>query len=183
MEDYTNEQQEQQSADRRYNSRQRLSAAALTLGILAVISCMILYISLPLGALAIILALLSRGGKPLAGRARAAIIAGVCAIGLTAGTTGYALYVYQTNPSVHMQVDYIVDYLMDGYLSGESGSLYDLGSDSATAPDGSDGSSDDGSLSNGSSDDSGSYSGPGSQNLPCPSSSSSSDASTGGVFT
>lgn len=47
----------------RSQGSQRMEIASLTLGIIAVSSCLCLYLSIPCGALAIILASLSRGGQ------------------------------------------------------------------------------------------------------------------------
>ena len=47
-----------------YNSSVRkMESAALILGIISVVTCLILYISIPCGALAIMFAFLSRGGN------------------------------------------------------------------------------------------------------------------------
>ena len=45
------------------NSSRKMESAALILGIISVVSCLIIYISIPCGALAILFACLSRGGN------------------------------------------------------------------------------------------------------------------------
>lgn len=45
------------------NHSDRMEIAAMTLGIISIVSCTCLYLAIPCGALAIILASLSRGGQ------------------------------------------------------------------------------------------------------------------------
>lgn len=69
-----------------FNSKhsERMAIASMTLGMIALIGCTCLYLSIPCGALAIILATLSRGGDMrYTGKAQMGIILGASAIGLT----------------------------------------------------------------------------------------------------
>ena len=59
----------------------RMEATAMTLGLIAILSCTCLYISIPCGALAIIFASLSRGGGMTYGaRAQLGLILGIVAV-------------------------------------------------------------------------------------------------------
>ena len=66
------------------NYSDRMELASLTLGIVAVISCACLYLSIPCGALAVIFANLSRGGRmQYGGRAQIGMILGIIAVAFT----------------------------------------------------------------------------------------------------
>lgn len=84
-----------------YSSKhsERMAIASMTLGMIALIGCTCLYLSIPCGALAIILATLSRGGDMhYTGKAQMGIILGASAIILTvliyAGSFALALMQY-----------------------------------------------------------------------------------------
>lgn len=63
---------------------ERMEIASMTLGILAVSSCLCLYLSIPCGALAVILATLSRGGQMQYGpKAQAGLILGIIGLSFT----------------------------------------------------------------------------------------------------
>lgn len=84
-----------------YNNRQntRMEVAALTLAIIAMVSCVCLYLSIPCAALAIIFASLSRGGEmQYSTMAQIGLILGIIALVLTitlyAASFGVVLYQY-----------------------------------------------------------------------------------------
>lgn len=67
--------------------------AALTLGILSIVCCTCIYLSIVLGALAIIFALLSKGGTTsMSTKALISLILGVSGIVLTVAFFGISLY-------------------------------------------------------------------------------------------
>lgn len=67
------------------NHSDRMEIAAMTLGIISIVSCTCLYLAIPCGALAIILASLSRGGQIRYGaKAQVGLILGIIGIVLTA---------------------------------------------------------------------------------------------------
>ena len=67
--------------------------SALIFGFLSILSCSILYVSVILGALAILFALLSRGGKQkLSPRAKLGLILGIIGMVLTVLLSVYAFY-------------------------------------------------------------------------------------------
>lgn len=68
----------------RSNHSERLAIASMTLGIIALLGCTCLYLSIPCGALAIILATLSRGGQMrYSSKAQIGLIFGAAALILT----------------------------------------------------------------------------------------------------
>jgi hypothetical protein len=70
-----------------------LETASVILGILGLLSCVILYFSLPLGALGILFALLSRGSRPhMSTRAKTGLGLSAAGLILTLTLTGTALY-------------------------------------------------------------------------------------------
>ncbi len=83
----------------RSNHSERMAIASMTLGMIALIGCTCLYLSIPCGALAIIFATLSRGGQMrYSGKAQMGLILGASAIILTvliyAGSFALALMQY-----------------------------------------------------------------------------------------
>lgn len=67
------------------NHSDRMEIAAMTLGIISIVSCTCLYLAISCGALAIILASLSRGGQMRYGaKAQVGLILGIIGIVLTA---------------------------------------------------------------------------------------------------
>lgn len=77
---------------------ERMEVTAMTLGLIAILSCTCLYISIPCGALAIILASLSRGGGMTYGaRAQLGLIFGIIGVAVTVVLYGifFAAALYQ----------------------------------------------------------------------------------------
>ena len=82
----------------RSNHSERMAITSMTLGMIALISCTCLYLSIPCGALAIIFATLSRGGQMrYSGKAQMGLILGAAALILTvvAYGTSFALALAQ----------------------------------------------------------------------------------------
>lgn len=66
------------------NHSEKMAITSMTLGMIALLSCTCLYLSIPCGALAIIFATLSRGGQMrYSGKAQMGLIFGIAAIVLT----------------------------------------------------------------------------------------------------
>ena len=106
---------EQQPGQRRGGMR----LAAMVMGVLSVITCMMIYVSVPLGALAILFALLSRGRGRQLGNAKPALIMGVAGILASSILTGYALYSYYHDPVLHAQVNQLIERYRRVYFNGE----------------------------------------------------------------
>ena len=84
-----------------YGNRQSpnpMETLSLILGVLSVVTCSCCYLSLPMGAVAIVLALLSRGGQmKLSSKAKLAIAVGIMGLALTIGMYTLCFYVTFTN--------------------------------------------------------------------------------------
>ncbi len=94
-------------------------AAARTLSILCVITIGFIYLSVPLGALAILFALLSGGAHKLKKPQKTAIRTAVIGMVLSAAVTGYMFYRVYSDPVLYAQMQEMVDYFMAVY-NGES---------------------------------------------------------------
>ena len=71
-----------------------MEAIALTLAYGSLIMCSCLYLSIPMGAMAILFALLSRGGRmSLSAKARNALVLGIAGIVITVVITGVSFYI------------------------------------------------------------------------------------------
>lgn len=83
------------------NHSDRMEIAAMTLGIISIVSCTCLYLAIPCGALAIILASLSRGGQMRYGaKAQVGLILGIIGIVLTAVIIFRRLHLHCTSTEV-----------------------------------------------------------------------------------
>ena len=100
-----------------------LATGALVLAILAVPFFFLFYVSIPLGATAIILALLSRGRGKLRGRAKTATLIGTAAIAFSASFTVYLFVSVYQSPDLQRQIEQIVEYYFDYYGLNEEDSL------------------------------------------------------------
>lgn len=77
-----------------YQRGNAMETAAMVLGTSSLIMCNCLYIAIPFGALAIIFALLSRGGKmSMSAKARNGLILGIVGIVVTIVFYAYAFYI------------------------------------------------------------------------------------------
>ncbi len=83
-----------------------LARVSFLLGILSLMSCMVIYIAVPLGALAVIFALLSRTDSPKSKKCRASIICGICGMVLTTVITWTAFYKVFTDPEMFGAIEY-----------------------------------------------------------------------------
>ena len=83
------------------NTRPRpnyMETFAFTLALFSIVTCTCCYLSLPMGAVAIVLALLSRGGQmKLRSKAKLAIAVGIIGLALTIGMYALCFYVAFTN--------------------------------------------------------------------------------------
>ena len=110
---------------------QGLETASMILGLFALFSVMIIYVSIPLAALSIITGLLSRGNGRVKGRSKRGIMIGGIALGASLGITAVTVGMYFTNPQYRQTVHELVDYYMERY-GLESTSDSDTGSDEGT---------------------------------------------------
>lgn len=104
------------------SSRNNMGTAAMILSLIAMITIQVFFISIPCAAVAIILALLSKGKGRLMPKARAALITGVTAAVLSASITGYAVYYVMHDPAMRAQIENMYDYYLDPDASSNAGS-------------------------------------------------------------
>ena len=126
------------------NRRKPLATASLVFGILSIVLCSVIYLALPLGALAIIFAVLSHTEYKMAGKSRAGMICGFCGIIATIVVTVFSFYYVLTNPTMRSYVEYYVqmysgdadfslDAMLEDLLIGDFGASDDAGHDSAAS--------------------------------------------------
>lgn len=87
-----------------------MATASLVCGIIALLSFQLFFISLPLAGAAIILALLSRKGGRVEGRARLALIAGAVAAVICCMYTWYMIRTVYNDPRLRAQVEQLYNY-------------------------------------------------------------------------
>ncbi len=83
-----------------------LARVSLVLSIVSLMTCMVIYISLPCGALAVIFALLSRTDTIKSRKYRASVICGICGMVLTSVLTWSAFYKVFTDPEMFDAIEY-----------------------------------------------------------------------------
>lgn len=107
--------------DRKYKSRSSLRSAAMILAVISLISFLMVYISVPLGAIAIILALLSKGQDEVTGKHKTIIALAAAGMCTSTALTGFAFYRVTTDPVLKKQMQQMLNYYTSHYL-GESAS-------------------------------------------------------------
>ena len=103
-----------------------MSTAALFCSIAAVVTFQLFFISLPLAGAAVILALLSRGNGPVAGRAKIALIGGIAAFILTSAFTTYAVRTVYKNPALRRQMEQLYEYYTGQSVGTQEQILQDI---------------------------------------------------------
>lgn len=86
--------------------RNVFAPAAILLGVLSLFSSMIIYISLPCGALAILLAILSRTDSPMTKKAKTGLICGVAGMTATIILTVSAFYIVLSDSDMRSILEY-----------------------------------------------------------------------------
>ncbi len=89
--------------------------AARILSTLSILFFWMIYLAVPLSSLAILLALLSRGGKQRIRHLRFVLLKSSIALIISISITGYAYYQVQTDPELHDRFQAIMEYYMDYY--------------------------------------------------------------------
>ena len=100
-------------------AKRNMATASLVCGVIAVFAFQLFFISLPLAGASIILALLSRTGKGVYGRARIGLIASAGAVFFSCMYTWYAIRTVYSDPRLRAQVEQLYNYYT-GQLSGAS---------------------------------------------------------------
>ena len=94
---------------------QNLETASMVLGLLALFSVLIVYVSIPLAALSVITGLLSRGNGRLKGRSKRGVMIGGIALAVSLTITAATVGMYFTNSQYRQTVHELVDYYMQRY--------------------------------------------------------------------
>lgn len=114
----------------------KMATAALILAFLSVPLFFLFYVSIPLAATALLLALLSRGKAAVSFRGKMAIFIAAVSIGLSASITISAAVALYRSPELRHQLEQIMDYY-DSFYEEDSQSISDLLEDYLTEPGGS----------------------------------------------
>ena len=106
-----------------------MATASMILGILGIIGSMCCYFALPMSAIGILLALLSRGNnKHLSSRAKNGLWLSIASLVLTVGMTGYTLYKYRdiiNSPQFQQQMEDYLEYYYGGKEAQDPDSFLD----------------------------------------------------------
>ena len=86
--------------------RNTMATAAVVFGILSLVTSLMIYISLPCGALAVIFALLSRTEKPMRKKAKTGLICGICGMAATVIITVSAFYYVLSDSGMRSFLEY-----------------------------------------------------------------------------
>ena len=128
--EYEPDEQERAGHSGRYS--QGMLHAAMVFSVLSLLTCMMIYLAVPFGAMAILFVLLSRGRKKHPGQARTAVIMAVISMCASTALSGYALYRYYHDPVIRMQVDHLIDYYRGLYLEDDLLDLVNGGAEALT---------------------------------------------------
>lgn len=95
-------------------TRNPMATAAVVLGVISLFTCLIFYISIPCGALAVLFAILSRGRNPMPGKSKTGIVCGAIGIFLSAAITVSSVWMVLTNNQMRAYMErYLQNYLGD----------------------------------------------------------------------
>lgn len=108
-------------------SRNPMATAAVVLGVISLFTCMVFYISVPCGAMAVLLAILSRGKNPMPGKSKAGIACGMIGMCLSIAVTLTSVWMVLTNAQMRAYMErYLQYYLGDSSfdLDQELGTMF-----------------------------------------------------------
>ncbi len=108
-------------------SRNPMATAAVVLGVISLFTCLVFYISVPCGALAVLLAILSRGKNPMPGKSKAGVVCGMIGMCLSVVITLASVWVVLTNAQMRAYMEnYLQYYLGDSSfdLDQELGTMF-----------------------------------------------------------
>lgn len=108
-------------------SRNPMATAAVVLGVISMFTCLVFYISVPCGALAVLLAILSRGKNPMPGKGKAGVVCGMIGMCLSIAITLASVWVVLTNAQMRAYMEnYLQYYLGDSSfdLDRELGTMF-----------------------------------------------------------
>lgn len=93
-------------------SRNPMATGAIVLGVISLFTCLIFYISIPCGAIAVLLAILSRGKNRLPGKSKAGIVCGTIGMCLSLGITLASVWVVLTNTQMRAYMERYLQYYL-----------------------------------------------------------------------
>ncbi len=95
-------------------SRNPMATGAVVLGVISLFTCLVFYISIPCGAMALLLAILSRGKNKLPGKSKTGVVCGVIGMCLSLGITLASVWMVLTNAQMRAYMEnYLRYYLGD----------------------------------------------------------------------
>ncbi len=106
-------------------ARNPMATAAVVLGVISIMTCLIFYISIPCGAMAALCAILSRGKNPMPGKSKVGIVCGLSGLVLSLLITLASVWTVLTNPQMRAYMERYLQY----YLGDSS---FDLDQELAT---------------------------------------------------
>lgn len=93
-------------------SRNPMATGAVVLGVISLFTCLIFYISIPCGALAVLLAILSRGENKLPGKSKTGIVCGAIGMCLSLGITLASVWTVLTNAQLRAYMERYLQYYL-----------------------------------------------------------------------
>ena len=108
-------------------SRNPMATAAIVLGVISLFTGMVFYISVPCGAMAVLLAILSRGKRPMPGKSKAGLVCGLLGMVFSIAVTLSSVWVVLTNAQMRAYMErYMQYYLGDSSfdLDRELGTMF-----------------------------------------------------------
>lgn len=93
-------------------SRNPMATAAVILGVISLITCLFFYISVPCGAMAALLAILSRGRNPMPGKSKAGLICGIIGLCFSIMITLSSVWMVLTNTQARAYLESYLQYYL-----------------------------------------------------------------------
>ncbi len=109
------------------HSRNPMATGAVVLGVISLFTCMVFYIAVPCGAMAVLLAVLSRGKEPMPRKSKTGIVCGMIGMCLSIAVTLASVWMVLTNAQMRAYMEsYLQYYLGDASfdLDKELGTMF-----------------------------------------------------------
>ena len=107
-------------------TRNTMATAAVVFGVVSLFTCNSIALSLPLGALAILFAILSRTERKMVRKSIIGLICGLCGMLATCGITAVTLYRIFTDPATLSAYEQTLEEALQYYLDDPSFDLDEL---------------------------------------------------------
>lgn len=95
-----------------FPARNPMATAAVVLGILSLMTCLFFYISIPCGAMAALLALLSHGREPMSGKSKVGFACGLCGAAFSLAVTASSVWMVLTNAQLRGYMESYIQYYL-----------------------------------------------------------------------